>query len=255
MVYISVWLALFGLCVGSFLNVIIYRLPKKIFFGKSRSCCPACGEQLKPRDLIPVLSYIFLKGRCRWCGMDISPRYPIVEAFCSILAVLCFLRFGVDDWLKALITFGAAVILTAVFVIDFETMEIPDALIISLIPFAAGAVWAWTDVAVWERAVGFFIISLPMFILAFLITDAFGGGDIKLMAVCGFMLGWKNTLLAFFVGLTLGGGYAIYLLLSRKSKRGALIAFGPYLCTGICLAMFYGAEIIEAYLDFFMFMW
>ncbi|MCL2095737.1 MAG: A24 family peptidase [Oscillospiraceae bacterium] len=157
-----------------------------------------------------------------------------------------------------IITLGVFVILAAIAVIDFKTMEIPDSLILALLPFAVMSARVFTEINIWERAAGFFVISLPMLIISLLINGAFGGGDIKLAAACGFILGWKNMLAAFSIALLLGGVYAIYLLLSRKAKKGAAIAFGPYLCAGICLAMLYGGEIggiIESYLNLFLFIW
>lgn len=243
--YLYFLLILSGACAGSFLNVVIYRLPKGEFFTKTRSACPACGEKLKWFDLIPVFSYIGLAGRCRYCKDKISKRYPVVEAVCAGLAALCFARFGPN--LRFAISFGVSVILLAVAIIDHDTMEIPDSLVIALIPFAVLSVWGWTEVSFLERIAGFFTVSMPMCILTLIIHEAFGGGDIKLMAVCGFLLGWKNTLFAFFIALLIGGGYAIYLLISGKSKKGTHIAFGPYLCAGIVSAIFFGSEAIYFY--------
>lgn len=243
--YLYFLLVLTGACIGSFLNVVIYRLPKGEFLAKARSACPACGKELQWFDLIPVVSYIRLRGRCRYCNAKISSRYPIVEAVCAVLAVLCFARFGLD--LFVLISFGVSAILLAVALIDHDTMEIPDSLVIAIIPFAVFSVWGWPEVSLTQRFIGFFTISAPMFLLTLIIHEAFGGGDIKLMAVCGFLLGWKNTLFAFFIALLLGGGYAIYLLASGKSRKGEHLAFGPYLCVGIVSAIFFGSEMINFY--------
>lgn len=248
--YIYIWLALFGACIGSFLNVVIYRLPKGNFLSKSRSFCSTCEKSLKWRDLIPIISWLSLKGRCRYCNTRISLHYPIVEATCAFLGVICFLRFGID--LKLIIVFFVTVILFAISLIDFNTFEIPNSLLIAIIPFSTCAIWVWYDILLLERIIGFFIISLPMLLLALIIEGAFGGGDIKLMAVCGFLLGWKNTLLAFFIALLLCGIYVIYLLIRKRTKRGEHIAFGPYLCTGIVAALFYGTEIINFYLNLFI---
>ncbi len=247
---IYVWLAVFGLCIGSFMNVVVYRLPEGKFFSQSRSFCPACGTTLRWMDLLPVVSYVLLKGKCRYCGGRISVRYPLVEAFCGFLAVFCFMRFGFD-W-KTPLVFAVLMILVAVTLIDFDTMEIPDSLVIALIPLALAGIWCYRDISLLERIIGFFVISLPLTVITVIIKDAFGGGDIKLMAVCGFLLGWKFTLLAFVVSLILGGGVAVYLLISKKSRAGAHMAFGPYLCVGLALALFFGNEIISAYLSLFI---
>ncbi len=248
-IYISAWLFVFGACIGSFINVVVYRLPKKAFLSKARSYCPACNETIRWFDLFPIVSWIALGGKCRACKARISPRYPLVELFCAALAPGCFWRFGFE-W-QTLIAFGVAVILLAVALIDLDTMEIPDSLVIALIPFAAGAVWAFSEVPLWERGVGFVTVSVPMLLLSLGIEGAFGGGDIKLMAVCGFLLGWRNTLVAFMIALILGGGRAIYLIFLRRKKRGEHIAFGPALCIGTAAALFFGTDLVRLYLGLY----
>jgi leader peptidase (prepilin peptidase)/N-methyltransferase len=241
--------ALIGSCIGSFINVVIYRLPKGIFFAQSRSHCPACGVTLKPAELLPVFSWLFLKGRCRSCRAAVPPRYPAVELACAALACLSIFRFGLD-W-KALAAFGVAAILLAVALIDIDTMEVPDSLHIALMPFAAAAVWLWPNVKLTDRIIGFAAVSVPLFLLTLLVKDAFGGADIKLMAVCGFLLGWQLAILAFSLALLPGGLYAIFLLLKSKENRNRRIPFCPYLCAGIAASLFYGREIIGFYLSLF----
>ena len=135
--------------------------------------------------------------------------------------------------------------------IDFDTMTIPNGLIISLIVPVGIFTVLHPETALMTRAIGFFIVSLPMYLLTLLIPDCFGGGDIKLIAVAGFLLGWKLTLLAFFISVLIGGSYAVYLLLSRKTQKGAHIAFGPYLCAGIMISLLYGETLIQGYLSLF----
>ena len=147
--------------------------------------------------------------------------------------------------------FAFFLILTALALIDWDTLEISDYFHLILAPFALWALWLWPEILWTERVIGLFVVSLPMLILTILITDAFGGGDIKLMAVCGFLLGWENTLLAFFIALLLGGGYGSYLLLSKRISRGKHIAFGPYLCIGVALSLLYGQEILGWYFSLF----
>lgn len=241
--------AVFGLCIGSFINVVICRLPKGGLFSKPRSHCPACGEQLSWRDLIPVFSYIMLKGYCRYCGKKISMRYPVIECTCALLAVVSVLRFGFE--FSAVLTFAISVNLLAITVIDFDTMEIPNSLNISLIPLAVCAMFFF-EIPLLERVIGFFVISLPMVLISLAINNAFGGGDIKLMAVCGFLLGWKWIILAFAFANLIGGIYAGYLLASRKAKRGTHIPYGPYLCAGIAISLFGGEQIFLFYLRLFL---
>ncbi|MCL2085026.1 MAG: prepilin peptidase [Oscillospiraceae bacterium] len=245
----AAWLFLFGSCIGSFINVVIRRLPNNESLSKTRSHCPVCGADIRWRDLIPIAGWLILRGRCRDCGVRISPRYPLVELACALLAPLCFSRYGFDA--RVPLAFGVLAILLAIALIDLDTMQIPDRLIIALIPFAAGSVWAWGDTALLTRVIGFFAISAPMTLIALAIRDAFGGGDIKLMAVCGFLLGWQNALLAFFIALLIGGGYASFLIISKKRGRRSHIAFGPSLCTGVAAAMLFGTEITAFYLGLY----
>ncbi|MCL2088331.1 MAG: prepilin peptidase [Oscillospiraceae bacterium] len=237
-----------GLCIGSFLNVIIYRLPRRSFLSSSRSRCPACSHTLAPWELVPVLSWLFLRGKCRRCGVSISVRYPITELAAGLIAIACWMRFGVDPML--IISFGVSAILLAIALIDHDTMTIPDSLIISLVPFAIASVWA-ADITVTARLIGFFAVSIPLLAISLIKKDAFGGGDIKLTALCGFLLGWQNMFLAFFISLLLGGGLAVILLGSGRSKAGTHMAFGPFLCIGIAAALFFGKEIVGIYVDTF----
>ena len=242
---------LIGLCIGSFINVVIARLPVKgAFLGKKRSTCPECDEPIKPYDLIPVLSWLILKGKCRNCDAKISMQYPIIELACGFLAMAAYLRFGPVYF--TIIAFGVPTILLAISVIDLKTSEIPDSLVIAVGVFAIAAIWLNPEVDIINRLIGLVVISLPMLIITFIVKGAFGGGDIKLMAACGFLLGWQATVLAFFLALILGGSYAIYLMLSGKRSRGEHMVFGPAICLGVAVALFFGNEIISWYLRIFM---
>lgn len=236
----------YGLCIGSFINVVIYRVPKGIPIAKGRSYCPKCNKKIKNYDLIPILSYILLKGKCRNCKETISMRYPLIELFTGIIAIITFIIKGFS--LEAVIIFIVAAILIAIAIIDFDTMTIPDELIITIIPLALLIVYLQNGISINSRIIAFFEISIPMLMLNYFVQDSFGGGDIKLISVCGIILGWENTLLAMFIAILIGGFYAIYLLVSRKSKKGSYIAFGPYICIGVYIAMIYGNEIINIYL-------
>lgn len=240
---------LFGACIGSFLNVLVYRLPRKLSPVKGRSRCPHCGHVLSADDLVPVVSYLALKRRCRYCGERISPRYALVECFGGLLCVLCYALYGAPGFL---FYFGVACVLLTIALIDADTMEIPDSLVIALAVLAIAAIFIEPGIALWpSRIVGLVAVSVPMLLIALLINGAFGGGDIKLMAAAGFLLGWQNALLAFFIGLLLGGVYAAVLLAKKKAGRKAHIAFGPPLCGGIFIALLFGADIIGWYLSLF----
>lgn len=240
-----------GMCVASFMNVVIYRVPNHLDFVKGRSFCPNCHETLKPYDMIPVLSWIILKGKCRNCKSNISIRYPIIEFIGGVLAVWIFHHY-MFTW-DTLLVFALSMILLVISMVDIDTMEIPNGFIISCLICVIISVLIHPEVSILTRLIGMLIVSVPMCLINFIVSDSFGGGDIKLMAVCGFMLGWSNTLLATFIAIILAGTYAIYLIASKKLDKKDHIAFGPYLCIGIFIAIMYGTEIINAYLTLFGF--
>ncbi|WP_303869934.1 A24 family peptidase [Acetobacterium wieringae] len=236
-----------GMVIGSFLNVVIYRVPREISVAKGRSFCPNCNAPIKGYHNIPVFSYFWLRGKCVDCGEPIAIRYPLVELFAGLLAVLIFAVYGFSfEWL---VVFSAGAILICITMIDFDTMTIPNGLIIALIIPALLSFFVFPQVGLLSRVIGIVVISLPMLVLALFIPDAFGGGDIKLMAVAGFMLGWGNTLLATFIGVVLGGVVAVYLLVKKTADKH--MAFGPYLAIGIMTALLFGDIIIGWYLNLF----
>jgi len=242
-------LAVLGACVASFINVVALRRAEGISWISGRSHCPACGKALAWFELIPVVSWLFLLGRCRACKARIPPRYALVELAGAASSAFCYIRYGLT-WMTVL-SFGVSVILLTITMIDLTSMEIPNALIIALIPFAVWAIWAMPDVSLLSRGIGMFTASVPMLILALIVAGAFGGGDVKLMAVCGVLLGWENTLLALFIAILTGGVLSISLMLTGRAKKGAHIAFGPHLCAGVMVALLYGKELISWYLGLF----
>lgn len=236
-----------GIVIGSFLNVVIYRVPKEISVAKGRSFCPHCQAPIKGYHNVPLFSYLWLRGKCADCGAPISLRYPLVELFTGLLAILIFALYGFSfQWL---VVFLAGAILICITMIDFDTMTIPNGLVLALMAPALLSFFVFPELGLLSRVIGIFVISLPMLALALFIPDAFGGGDIKLMAVAGFMLGWGDTLLAAFIGILLGGAVAVYLLLKKTTDKH--MAFGPYLCIGIMTALLFGDIIIYWYLNLF----
>ena len=248
---------LMGASVFSFLNVVAYRVERGLPFVKGRSLCPACGHVLGPADLIPVLGFLLLRGRCRYCGGRLSRREPLVEALGGLLLIACLVAFGgrlagfpVAN-LGALAAFALLSVLALVALVDGDTLEIPNGFIFALLVPALLCAWAFPGTGLWARGAGALCASLPMLVLALCIPGAFGGGDIKLMAVLGFALGWRLTLLTLLLAVFTGGGYAIYLLLAKKKKRGEQLAFGPFLCLGAALSLFFGEGLIAWYMGFF----
>lgn len=241
--------AAFGLVVGSFLNVVIYRLPVKgKFFEKSRSYCPKCGAELKWYHNIPIFSYVFLRGRCAFCKEKISPRYPLVELLNAGLWVANYFVFGLS-W-NLLIWDVAVSALVAMAFVDIDTKEILYTFMIVIALCGAASFFVPQEVPVvwWERLLGMAVVSVPMLILA-LITGGMGGGDVKLYAAIGLLLGWKLTLVSALIAIVLGGIGAVLLIALKKAKKGSEMPFGPYIALGVILAGYFGNDLLAWYLS------
>lgn len=248
LVYLYVYAFILGMCIASFINVVIFRVPLGISVAKGRSYCPNCQHSLSALDLMPIVSYLALGGKCRYCKSKIPVRDTLLEALGGCLAMLCFHLYGFD-WMTIL-SFAYAMVLVAVAMIDFDTMIIPDRLNLSILIIALLSLFV-SDISILDRVIGLLAVSLPMYLLNLFITDAFGGGDIKLLAASGLLLGWRSLLVGTFIALLIAGSYACYLLITKKADTGTHIAFGPYLCVGLFIAMLYGDSILRAYLGLF----
>ena len=237
---------LYGIVIGSFLNVLIYRIPRNENFVISRSHCMSCGYQLKWYDLVPVFSYLLLKGKCRKCQKKISIQYPIVEAANGILYLVIF---AVNGWqVTSIIYCLLTSLLIVLSVIDFRTYEIPEGINIAI--GVLGIVTIAFDIANWlNYVIGFCSVSLFLMLL-FLLSKgrAIGGGDIKLMAVSGLVIGWKANILAFFVACLLGS--IIHTIRMKLTKEDHVLALGPYLAMGIFIAALWGEGLYEWYFHF-----
>lgn len=236
---------LFGIVIGSFLNVCIYRIPKGEDIVKVNSHCMSCGYQLKWYDLVPILSYICLGGKCRKCKTKLSCQYPLIEAANGLLYVLIFAVNGlnIESGLYSLMA-SALLVLS---VIDFRTYEIPFG--INVFIFIIAIIHLVPDVTNWSTyVIGFFSVSTFLYLMfVFSHGKAIGGGDIKLMAAAGMMLGWKKILLAFVLGCILGS--VIHLLRMKIFKAEHVLAMGPYLALGIMIATLWGDSLIQMYLN------
>lgn len=234
---------LFGIVIGSFLNVCIFRIPKKEDIVKTSSHCMSCGYHLKWYDMIPVFSFLALRGKCRKCGAKLSVQYPLIEAANGILYV-CIVWTGglsVDSLLYCLLA-SALLVLS---VIDFRTYEIPFG--INLFILALGLVRAATDFSnILTYLAGLLSVSIVLAILYYATGGkAIGGGDVKLMAACGLLLGWKLIILAFLLGCVLGA--VIHVIRMKVSGEGRVLAMGPYLSMGVLIAALWGERMIEWY--------
>ena len=246
-IFFSIIIFLYGIIIGSFLNVCIYRIPKKENIVTTRSHCMSCGYQLRWYDLIPLFSWLALGGRCRKCKAKISVQYPAIEALNGVLYLIVFLCYGVS--IETLLYCLMASALLALSVIDFRTFEIP--LGFNVFIAVLGLVRVLTDLTNWrEYAVGFFAVSAVLYIIYVLTKGrGIGGGDIKLMAASGLLLGWKCNILAFLLGCIIGS--VIHLLRMRFTKAERVLAMGPYLSIGIYISALWGTRLIDWYLSLF----
>ena len=240
-------LALFGLCVGSFLNVLIYRIPKGEEFVRTPSHCMKCGHNLKWYENIPLVSWLIQGGKCRACGVKLSAQYPIVEALNGGMWLLTGILFK-GDWITVALYCGLFSLLLTLSVIDWRTFTIPNG--INLAIFILGIIRLVTDLKNWPLyVVGMLSVSL-VFLLLYVLTrgNGLGMGDIKLVGAAGLLLGWQNMLLAVLVGSLSG---AVIHSIRMRGGEGKKLAFGPYLAAGMWLAALAGEPIISAYLGLF----
>jgi len=255
--YIPVFL--FGLFVGSFLNVCIYRIPRKLSIILPSSRCPSCNSPIKPWDNIPILSYILLGGRCRFCKARISFRYPLVEFLNAVFYVGILWRFGFGWHILAYSFFCSALIVIAFIDLDFQV--IPDRITLSGIPLGliAGSFLLpdpfsrFSLLGIKNSFIGM-VTGFGFFYLvafagsAIFKKEALGGGDIKMMAMIGAVMGWKAVLLTTFLGSFTGAAFGIFLMVFKGEGRMTRIPFGPFLALGAVITLFYAQEILSWYL-------
>ncbi len=235
-----------GAVIYSFLNTVIYRLPeKKAVIGKG-CVCSTCGHDLHMKDRIPILSWCFLRGKCRYCNEKIPARNVFIELLGGVTAVLLNRQFGIGLHAATMFLFFA--VMTVITFIDIDTMEIPPVLNVCIFLTGIASIWTVGGISIADRFIGMFAISAPLCVLA--LFGGFGGGDVKLMFAAGFLLGWKITVAGFFIGIMIGGVYAGYLLIKKLKGMKAQVAFGPFLCLGLAIAVFAGEKIIDLYISF-----
>lgn len=228
----------FGASFFSFLNVIVYRMPRGISVVRGHSKCTACGKQLRAWDEVPLLSWLCLRGKCHWCGARISPRYFWMECAGGALALACVRGYGTPAYglyaptIAAVLVFAACAILVAIALIDADTQLISNRFLAALLLCGVLACVVFPQPDLWARLAGAVCVSLPMLLLSLAIVGAFGGGDIKLMAVAGFFLGWRLCAVAFFLAVMAGGAYGAVLKLRMGKDCPQTIAFAPFLCGG-----------------------
>jgi leader peptidase (prepilin peptidase)/N-methyltransferase len=248
--------ALLGLAVGSFLNVIIYRVPRHESILSPPSACPSCGAPIAHRDNVPVVSWLVLRGRCRACSSPISVQYPLVELATAALFAGTAARFGFNWDLPAFLAFQAG--LLALAYIDFERMLLPKAIVYphlaivgALLVLAAAATGQWHDLLVGVLcALGWFV---TFFALNAISPRLLGFGDVRLALVLGLALGWlgvRYVLLGFFAANIIGAIIGIALIATKRISRKQQIPYGVFLAMGAALAVFAGPELLRPFAQY-----
>jgi leader peptidase (prepilin peptidase)/N-methyltransferase len=265
MYFLSTYIFLMGLAIGSFLNVVIHRVPKKESLIKSGSKCPGCGARIKWYDNIPVLSYVVLLGKCRSCRMPISFRYPTVEILTALLWFAVFTKEALESpeilsaagilRLAAFLWFASAMV--AIAYIDAETMLIPNMItypsfVVGLVLLLAADYTTWPDMALGVLAGAGILLMLNIISPIVFKKQGMGMGDVKLGAVIGLFLGWKLALFTLLIASVLGTVYGLPKMLGNKEKRSEPFGFGPFLALGSLAAYFFGSPVILWYLGLFI---
>jgi leader peptidase (prepilin peptidase) / N-methyltransferase len=241
---------IYGLLLASFYNVVGLRIPLKKSIIKPRSACPYCGHQLSAKELMPVLSFVIQRGKCVSCSGRISLLYPIMELITGTFFVLAYQVFGLQ--LELIVALTLISLFSIITVSDIKYMIIPDKV---LLFFAALFIVERLFVPLspwWGSLTGAALGFTLLLFIAIVSRGGMGGGDIKLFALIGFVLGVKGLLLSFFLATLLGAVVGILGMLLGKFKKGEAIAFGPYICLGTILAYFFGEKIIQWYFSLYI---
>jgi len=274
-ILIYIFVFFFGLIVGSFLNSIIYRLstgaPHQLLFksggGLSRSFCPDCRHTLSWQDLIPLLSFLILKGKCRYCHQPISSQYPLVELATGTLFALVFNYLStLPGFVNLILLLVITCFLIIIFVYDLKHYIIPDKIIYPAIAtaflyqlFRILEFGNWNLFGIWNLEFGILrpilsaVLASGFFLIIVLISQGkwMGAGDIKLAFLMGLFLSFPKILVALFLAFFIGAIIGVGLVVSRKKTLKSEVPFGPFLVTGTFIALFWGENIINWYLNFF----
>ncbi|MBM4265291.1 MAG: prepilin peptidase [Deltaproteobacteria bacterium] len=242
-----------GAAVGSFLNVVIHRLPLGESVVHPRSRCPSCHTMIAWYDNLPILSWLLLRGRCRACGVSISPRYLLVEVFTAMIALALCVRFGLT--LAFALYFAFACALLAVAYIDLDHQIIPDRIslpgIVVGLAFSVTGGWpAMTDALAGALLGGGILLAVAWTYERLTGVEGMGGGDVKLLALIGAFLGWRGVLLTLLLGSLLGSAIGVTLMLARGADRKLAIPFGPFLSLGALATLFWGDSIVRWYISY-----
>lgn len=243
----SLFIFLYGLAVGSFINAAIYRLHQKRSLG-GRSFCPHCKKQLKAIDLIPVLSFLFLGGKCRNCKKNISLQYPLVELSTGLIFAAVFLKAGLT--LEALFWLYFVGVSIFIFAYDLKYMIIPNKVVYPALIIAGTYIvyrYAGGEAFIWWSIGAAFVLGLFFFILSVIADGALmGGGDVKLVFLMGLILPIGQFLLSLFLAFNIAALLSIFILIKKKTLK-VRIPFGPFLISGMLIAYFFGPPIIDTF--------
>jgi prepilin signal peptidase PulO-like enzyme (type II secretory pathway) len=267
MIYIAIVLGVLGLCLGSFVNALVWRLKHNRNWVSERSECVECHHVLAPVDLIPVVSWLLLRGKCRYCKKPISPQYPIVESLTAVLFVISYLFWPLPlhEWFQ-IVHFGfwlvSIVFLVALFIYDLRWYLLPDKLTYPLI--AIGLIDALVRLIWIEHATGLDVILslvyglLPLagfYGLLFLISKGrwVGLGDVKLGVFMGLMLGWEGALVTLLLANVIGTIVILPGLLSKRLSRTSRVPFGPFMVIGFLIAGLFGGKLVDWYVMTYLF--
>jgi len=242
---------IFGAIVGSFLNVCIFRLPKEESIIWPGSHCPHCENPIKFYDNIPLISYLLLRGKCRYCRGAISAQYPLVEGITALSSFILFMRFGPS--LSYLIYFAFVAALIVITVIDLNHQIIPDVISLPGIGVGLLASLILPQFTFFDSLKGFLLGGGSLFLVATLYQwlfrrEGMGGGDVKLLAMIGAFLGWKAVILTILLGSLVGSITGIIVMVLKGKDFKYAIPFGPFLSLGAVISLFYGEELIRWYI-------
>jgi leader peptidase (prepilin peptidase)/N-methyltransferase len=252
-IFVYAAVGLFGATIGSFLNVCIHRLPKHESVVWPSSRCPACGGRILPHDNVPILSFLWLRGRCRACRAPISFRYPLVEAMNGCGYVWIVWQFGLGGATAAYAALFSA--LLVVTFIDFDHQIIPDRITLPGIPLGIACAATVLPIGVIDSVLGVLLGGGLLWLMAWASPYLFGkegmgGGDIKLLAMVGAYLGWEPVLLTVLVGASAGAVTGLSLIALKRLRRDQYLPFGPFLALGAVVAMFFFHHIKAWYVGF-----
>lgn len=241
-----------GLCVGSFLNVCIWRIPEGRSIVSPPSSCPCCGYRLRFYDNIPILSYLWLRGRCRQCQSPISLRYPVVELMTGLVAVALLFRFGLT--LYSLIYFIFLAVLLVITFIDIDHQIIPNSLSLPGIPLFFCLSLALPSLSAVDSLIGIGVGGGSLLLVAWTYErctgrEGMGMGDVKLLALIGALIGWQGVLVTIFVGSVVGTVIGSLVMVAAGKNSRFRIPFGPFLSLGAMVYVFFGPELILWYLN------